>query len=70
MAVYQGFVGFCRAIRLDPELVLRAWWPPLVDEIEELRPLLEGAIPANAELVVQVERLFQSSWPGRSSGAA
>lgn len=39
-ALWQGFAAFCEDEGLDPEKLLLAWWPPLLEEIREKQELL------------------------------
>ena len=69
-AIYQGFLRFCSVVGLTPETLLQAWWRPVLEEIEELRPLMEGDIPINEDLAAQIEQVFRHYWPGLTSDAA
>ena len=63
----QGYAGGC-AVGVEPEKLL-AWYPPILDDIEELRGLLENDdIEPDEELTTRVFEALVTSWPeaGRS----
>lgn len=62
-ATYAGLLRFCAAARLDWRELLQ-WWPPILDEIEEVRWLLdEELVKETEELTAVVKRLLASVWP-------
>ena len=66
--VYEGFVRFCDTVGVEPEKLL-AWYPPILDDIEDLRGLLENDdIERDEELTTRVFEALVTSWPeaGRS----
>lgn len=65
--LWQGFAAFCREKALDPEKLLLAWWPPVLDQVREKRELLEALAPA--EDVEAAQRTFTTVWE-RTTGPA
>ncbi len=60
---YVGLLRFCTAARLDWRELLQ-WWPPIIDEVETVRWLLdEEVIEFSEELAAIVYRLLASAWP-------
>ncbi len=61
--VYEGFVRFCDTVGVEPEKLL-AWYPPILDDIEDLRGLLENDdIEPDEELTARVFEALVTSWP-------
>lgn len=61
--VYVGYRRFCDAARLDWRALL-VWWPPILDEIERVREMLEDeTIGTSAEMAAAVYRILASGWP-------
>ena len=61
-AIDEGFERFCRRAGLERELLLKAWYPPVVEEIAEVRLLLEGEIPVAEKVASQVEEVIWKQW--------
>lgn len=60
---YVGLLRFCTAARIDWRDLLQ-WWPPIIDEIESVRWLLDDdVIDLSEELAAVVYRLLASAWP-------
>jgi len=60
---YAGLLRFCAAARLDWQVLLQ-WWPPIIDEIESVRWLLDDDVfEATEEIAAAVYRLLSSVWP-------
>ena len=61
--IYEGLVRFCQAVGLEPEKLL-AWYPPILEDIEDLRGLLENdEIKPDEELATRLFEALVSSWP-------
>ena len=61
--VYGGFVRFCQAVGVEPEKLL-ACYPPMLDDIEDLRGLLENdEIEPNEEHATRVFETLVANWP-------
>ncbi|GEM_PF-5493399 len=59
-----GLHRFCAMVKVDPSHFMAAW-TPLVESIEELRPVLDdSAIPADEEVATQIEEVLRLNWPG------
>ncbi len=59
-----GFVRFCAAARLDRNTLLQ-WWPPLADEIESVRWLLDDddLFDTDEEVSAATYRILAARWP-------
>ena len=67
---YEGLVRFCATVGLDP-IKLLSWYPPVLEEIEARRGLLEGEIPPDEELAERIRQLLLLRWPqDEADGAA
>lgn len=61
---YAGYLRFCTAARLDWRTLLQ-WWPPILDEIEAVRFLLDDDVFDTSEEVAGiVYGLLTSAWRG------
>ena len=59
-----GLHRFCAAVKVDPAHFMAAW-TPLLESIEEHRPVLDDpAIPADEEVATQIEAVLRLNWPG------
>ncbi len=61
-SVYVAFLRFCAAARLDWRELLQ-WWPPIIDEIEMVRPILDShTFDPPEELTDATYRLLAKVW--------
>lgn len=59
-----GLHRFCAAARVD-ETHFMAAWTPLLESIEEHRPVLDDrTVPADEEAAAQIEAVMRVNWPG------
>ena len=62
--IYHGFVRFCRVVGVEPEKLL-ACYPPILDDIENLRGLLDNDnIKPDEEPAKKLFEVLVSNWPG------
>jgi hypothetical protein len=61
---HAGFVRFCAAARLDRDALLQ-WWPPLAEEIESVRWLLDDddLFETDEEVSAATYRILAVRWP-------
>lgn len=59
-----GLHRFCAVVKVEPSHFMAAW-TPLLESIEEHRPVLDDpAIPADEEIATQIEAVLRLNWPG------
>lgn len=58
--LWQGFAAFCADRGLNPEKLLQAWWPPVLDQVRGKRELLEAPVPT--EEVEATREAFAAVW--------
>lgn len=51
-SVHAGLLLFCERARLDWRALL-AWWPPVIEEIEKMRSLLDGEMDEGIETIAE-----------------
>jgi len=67
---YMGLLRFCEAARLDWRMLLE-WWPPVIEEIESVRTLLDDEeIAAHEEIAAVVLQVLAGAWPFLTDGNA
>ncbi len=59
-----GLHRFCAVVKVDPSHFMAAW-TPLLESIEEHRPVLDDpAVPADEKIATQIEAVLRLNWPG------
>jgi hypothetical protein len=62
-AIYEGLRRFSKDVDVEPEKLL-VWFPPILEDVESLRGLLENKdLPADEERAEMSRRVFLRCWP-------
>ncbi|MBS4032637.1 MAG: hypothetical protein KGZ63_14645 [Clostridiales bacterium] len=64
--IYTGLRHFCEEIEVEPESLL-AWYPPVLNDIDLLRDILDSGIPASEEASKLVLTVLRQRWQAKDA---
>ena len=64
LGLYQGLIGFCEEIGIDPKLLINGWCPTQWPEVQEILERFGSIdLPLDTDVANQAEKCFKSYIP-------